>query len=93
MLDSGAAVSIITEKLRQQLGLKVNRPSKIVVITANGTKQQALGEIQSVEIVIKTLLVPMKLQVIESTEQNFLLVLIFSKRPKPVGISEIVLLN
>ena len=73
VLDSGAAVSIITERLRQQLGLKIDRPSKIIIITANGTKQRALGEIQSVGIAIKTLLVPMKLQVIESTEQNLLL--------------------
>jgi hypothetical protein len=73
VLDSGAAVSIITEKLRRQLGLKTETPSNIIVITANGTKQRALGEIHSVGIAVKNLLIPMKLRVIDSTESNLLL--------------------
>ena len=73
VLDSGAAVSIITEKLRRQLGLRTETPSNIIVITANGTKQRALGEIHSVGIAVKNLLIPMKLRVIDSTESNLLL--------------------
>ncbi|RHZ46445.1 hypothetical protein Glove_621g43 [Diversispora epigaea] len=49
VLDSGAAVSIITNKLRRRLGLEIDRPSKVIVIVANG-------------IVIQDLLVPMQLQ-------------------------------
>lgn len=73
ILDSGAAVSIITDKLRRKLGLAIDGPSSIIVITANGTKQRALGEIKSVGIAVEHLLIPMKLQVIESTEENLLL--------------------
>ena len=45
VLDSGVVISIITNKLRKSLGLVITHPSKIVVVTANGTKQRALGEI------------------------------------------------
>ena len=42
ILDSGAAVSIITNKLMNKLGLQPDAPSKTVVITANGTRTWAL---------------------------------------------------
>jgi hypothetical protein len=39
VLDSGAAVSIITNSLRKKLDLSIDRASNVVVITANGTRQ------------------------------------------------------
>jgi hypothetical protein len=47
ILDSGAATSIITKTLMKELGLKINQPSKLVIVTANGTKVQSLGEISN----------------------------------------------
>src|SRR5688572_10146102 len=73
VLDSGAAVSIITNKLRKKLELTINGLSKVVVITANGVKQRVFGQIDYVPIGIQNLLVPMKLQVIESSEETLLL--------------------
>jgi hypothetical protein len=35
--DSGAATSIITRPLLEKLGYEVNRPSKLIVVTANGS--------------------------------------------------------
>src|SRR6185436_3940034 len=47
--------------------------SKVIVITVNGSRQRALGQIDYVPIAIQNLLVPMKLQVIESPEETLLL--------------------
>ena len=45
ILDSGAAVSIITNKLMYKLGLEPDTPSKTIVVTANGNRVRALGQI------------------------------------------------
>jgi hypothetical protein len=73
VLDSGAAVSIITKSLKNKLGLKVDRESKVIVITANGDRQRALGQINNVNIDVQNLRVPMKLLVIDSADDNLLL--------------------
>jgi hypothetical protein len=73
VLDSGAAVSIITNDLRKRLGLKITRPSKTVITIANGTHQRALGEVENVGIAVQNLLIPMTVTVIESMEENLLL--------------------
>ena len=41
ILDSGAAVSIITARLMKRLGLKINKESKTIVITANRARKKA----------------------------------------------------
>jgi hypothetical protein len=73
VLDSGAAVSIITKSLMKKLGLEIQESSKVVVTTANGDKSRALGQIKNLPIVIQTIAVPITLQVIESTEDTLLL--------------------
>jgi len=73
ILDSGAAVSIITNKLIKKLGLEPDTSSKTVVITANGTRTRALGQITKLRISIQNMLVPVTLQVIESREETLLL--------------------
>jgi hypothetical protein len=73
VLDSGVSVSIITNSLRKKLDLSIDRASNVVVITANGTRQRALGRIDNIPITIQTLLVPMNLQVIDSSKDTLLL--------------------
>jgi hypothetical protein len=38
ILDSRAATSLITKSLMKALDLKISRPSKLVIVTANGSK-------------------------------------------------------
>ena len=73
VLDSGAAVSIITNKLMKKIGLKIKDSSNVFVVTANGTKTRALGKIPDLQIALQTLAVPITLQVIESSEDTLLL--------------------
>ena len=64
ILDSGAAVSIITAKLMKRLGLKINQHSKTIVITASGAREKALGSITDVKITFQDIVIPIDLQVI-----------------------------
>ena len=59
ILDSGAAVSIITAKLMKRLGLKINQHPKTIVVTANGAREKALGSITDVKLLSKILSSPL----------------------------------
>src|SRR3954467_2760516 len=50
IVDSKAATSIMTKSLMQHLGFKINRPSKIIVITANGSRTKSLRIVDKVPI-------------------------------------------
>ena len=58
VVDTRAAVSIMTLSLMRKLGLKIDSPSKIVVIIADGSKKRALGQIYDVPIVVQEILIP-----------------------------------
>jgi predicted aspartyl protease len=73
ILDSGAAVSIITKKLMKNLGLTIDETSNTVVVTANGERTRALGQIKRAQIAIQDLLIPISLQVIDSQDETLLL--------------------
>ena len=73
ILDSGAAVSIITKRLMDKLQLEMDTSSRTVVVTADGTKTRALGQISNLNIFIQDLVIPIQLQVIESKEETLLL--------------------
>ena len=73
VLDSGAAVSIITKRLMHKLGLKINQTSNVQVITANGECIRALKQISNVKIIIQNISIPISLQVIESPNEILLL--------------------
>ena len=66
VLDSGAAVSIIIAKLMRKLGLRIDRDSKTIVVTANGAREKALGTIINVKITFQNIAILIDLQVIES---------------------------
>ena len=72
ILDSGAAVSIITAKLMRKLGLHIQKPSKTIVVTANENRTKALGIILDVKITIQDIIIPINLQVIESMDETLL---------------------
>ena len=64
ILDSGAAVSIMTRRLMDKLGLEPDSLSKTIVVTVNGTRERALGQITDLKITIQDLIIPIKLQII-----------------------------
>ena len=45
VVNSGAATSIMTKKLMDKLGYKINEPSKLTIVTANGSRIRSLGKI------------------------------------------------
>src|SRR2546429_764124 len=48
IVDSEATTSIMTKPLMKKLGYEPNRPSRIVVVTANGNRTRSLGIIDGV---------------------------------------------
>ncbi|CAG8615566.1 11185_t:CDS:2 [Acaulospora morrowiae] len=73
VLDSGAAVSIMSKKLLTKLGLRITEPSSAVVVTANGTRERTLGKIRDVALELGGIIIPTDFQVIESTDEMMLL--------------------
>ncbi|CAG8522358.1 5962_t:CDS:2, partial [Scutellospora calospora] len=73
VLDSSAAVSIMTKKLVDKLRLKILEKSSTVVVTATGAKTRALGKIKDLRITIQNTIIPSTVQVIESSDETLLL--------------------
>src|SRR6266496_916435 len=70
IIDSGAAMNIITDTLRKKLGVIINRPSNTIFTMANGGKAPSLGR---VEIIIEDEEIPIEVQVIDSRSEDLLL--------------------
>lgn len=73
IVDSGAAISIITKSLLNRLGYKVQRPSRLVIATANGAKTRSLGESETIPITIGRMKLPTVFQVLESKDDVIIL--------------------
>ncbi|CAG8549549.1 18030_t:CDS:2 [Cetraspora pellucida] len=67
-----AAVSIMTKKLMDRLGLHIQKKSSTVVVTATGAKTRALGKINRVKIAIQDAVIPSDFQIIESSDETFI---------------------
>ncbi|OMJ21169.1 hypothetical protein AYI70_g3633 [Smittium culicis] len=52
VLDTGAACSVISDKLMEELGLEVDQNSDQIIVTADGTRHNTMGTISSVPISI-----------------------------------------
>src|SRR4051794_30064341 len=73
IVDSGAATSIITKALLDRLGLSIDRPSKLIVVTANGAQTKSLGIVSQVPIMIEKTSIPTSFQVLESRDEILIL--------------------
>src|SRR5256885_4066667 len=74
IVDSEAATSIMTKPLMKKLGYEPNRPSRIVVVTANGNRTRSLGIIDGVTISFgKDLRVKVSFQALESKDEILIL--------------------
>ena len=73
IVNSGAATSIITKFLLDQLGLTIGRPSKLIVVTANGARTKSLGVATQVPITIGKMNILTSFQVLESRDEILIL--------------------
>ncbi|CAG8637509.1 1395_t:CDS:2 [Acaulospora morrowiae] len=62
VLDFGAAVSIMSKKLLTKLGLQISELSNAIVVTANGTRERALGKLKDVALQLGRIIIPMDFQ-------------------------------
>ncbi|CAG8519772.1 10304_t:CDS:2 [Cetraspora pellucida] len=58
ILDSGAAVSILSKKLIDKLRLKIEEPLNAIVVITNRSREQALEKIENVRLAVRSILVP-----------------------------------
>ena len=73
IIDSGAATSIITKSLLDRLGYEVNRPSKLVVVTANGARTKSLGVAANIPVTLGKISILTSFQVLESKDEILIL--------------------
>ncbi|CAG8559270.1 17916_t:CDS:2 [Gigaspora margarita] len=73
VLDSGAAMSLMSRRMMEKLNLKIDEPSTTVVVTANGTREHALGKVNNLKLAIRDIMIPTTFQIIESTDNLLLL--------------------
>ncbi|GET60895.1 retroviral-like aspartic protease 1 [Rhizophagus irregularis DAOM 181602=DAOM 197198] len=73
VIDSGAAVSIMTTAMMKTLKLTIDGPSEYVIKTANGTRVRSLREIQNLPLKVRNLIIKTNVQIIESSDSVFIL--------------------
>jgi len=70
IIDSGAAISVITRGLMEELGYKINKPSKMVMVTADGKKSRSLGKIINIKLTLEGVDTSTNVEVMESAEST-----------------------
>src|SRR5262249_34203478 len=73
VIDSGAATSLITTRLLDDLQLDIDKASNLIVVTANGTRVRAEGEVSRLPINIHYLVTRIPVQVIKSVDKVLIL--------------------
>jgi hypothetical protein len=73
IIDTGAAISIITKGLMKELGYKIDKASDTVLVTADGNKSRSLGKIIGMELLLGGEEIVVTVQVIESSDRMLLL--------------------
>ena len=67
IIDTGASVSVISNKLRKELEIPVERKSKEVLVAANGEKIIVIGE-TTIEIEIEEWIIFIEVRIVESRD-------------------------
>ncbi|RHZ53015.1 hypothetical protein Glove_452g36 [Diversispora epigaea] len=73
IVDSGAAISIITRDAMKQLGYEIEEASKSIILPATGKKTQPLGVIHDLPITIQGQTIPINVEVIDAATYSLLL--------------------
>src|SRR4051812_18166020 len=62
IIDSGAATSIVTKVLLDRLGYDIDRPSKMIVVSANGVRTRSLGIVDNLPVILGKIVIPTSFQ-------------------------------
>ncbi|RHZ85474.1 hypothetical protein Glove_65g24 [Diversispora epigaea] len=73
IVDSGAAISIVTRDAMEQLGYEIEEASKSIILPATGKKTQPLGVIRDLPITIQDQTIPIDVEVIDTATYSLLL--------------------
>jgi len=73
IIDTGAATSIISKKLMKKYDYKIDQPSNLIIVTANGSRVRSLGQISALPLEVKRQEIPTPVQVLESTDEILIL--------------------
>lgn len=60
IIDTGAAGSLVSCQLLNDLGISIDRPSATVIVDVNGDRKRPLGEVESLPISIQGIIIPAK---------------------------------
>jgi TolA-binding protein len=69
VIDSGAAANIITTPLVERLGYEITKPSRVAVVTVNGTRAKSLGVVPNIPITFGKIIRPTSFHVLESKDE------------------------
>ncbi|OMJ13632.1 hypothetical protein AYI70_g8381 [Smittium culicis] len=73
VVDTGAACSVVTSGMLDMLGLEVDSPSTQIIVTADGTRHEALGKVNNVPIRIAGFNFPINFLVMKKEAKNLIL--------------------
>ncbi|PKC05745.1 hypothetical protein RhiirA5_420511 [Rhizophagus irregularis] len=73
IIDLGAAISVITEKLRKELDIPIKGKSNITCTLANGGKIASLGKVNTKIKIYKELIIPVTLDVIDLRQKEIII--------------------
>ncbi|CAG8530531.1 7487_t:CDS:2 [Cetraspora pellucida] len=79
ILNSEAAISIISKILVRKLNLKITEPSNTIVTIMNCARKHALGKIPDVKLAIGSIMMPTTFQIIENSKEKVHAYLHFGK--------------
>src|SRR5439155_9990600 len=73
IVNSRAATSIMTKKLMDKLGYKINELSKLTIVTTNGSLIRSLGKINWVPLELEDEFISTTFQVLNSVDDTLIL--------------------
>ena len=73
IIDSGAAISMISYQVVKELGLKIEAPSTSLIVSATGPSTRPLGIIKDLPVNIEGIIIPIDVEVMSATSYSLLL--------------------
>src|SRR6266496_6167174 len=68
IMDSGAEVTAISKGLMRKIGYQIDKPSKIIIKSANDQRDRSLGKINQLEILLEEEVIT-DVEVIENSDE------------------------